>query len=159
MRVFPSLVAGDAGSKAAMLWLICAMRAFHFASLSGSLAVTATAQLCQGDASGINIAWNLQTVMSFVSCLLKFIVHVSNYYGTVTVIYFTSAWFPTSVVEARIELTQFCALLKTMLFCRAYETPAKRLRNSLAAARTQIYLLSYLVITEGPLCRVIATEL
>ena len=38
---------------------------------------------------------------------------------------------PLSVRDPSLTLTQFCARLKTVLFCRAYETLAQRLRDSL----------------------------
>ena len=45
-----------------------------------------------------------------------------------------------------LTLTQFCALLKTMLLCRAYETPPWRLRDSSGCKKccANTYLLAYL---------------
>jgi len=55
-----------------------------------------------------------------------------------------------SVRDPSLTLTQFCARLKTVLFCRAYETLAWRLRDSLgckdccANTNSLTYLLTYL---------------
>jgi len=44
-----------------------------------------------------------------------------------------------SVRDPSLTLTQFCARLKTVLFCRAYET----------LARTHVHLLTYLLLYEA----------
>ena len=61
---------------------------------------------------------------------------------------------PLSVRDQSPTLTQFCARLKTVLFCRAYETPAQSLRDSLgckdccANTNSLTYLLIYYVCLE-----------
>jgi len=64
--------------------------------------------------------------------------------GTVTLL-------PTNTMhDALLTLTQFCALLKTELFCRAYKTLPQRLHDSLDcndAAPTRTHLLTYLIIS------------
>jgi len=55
---------------------------------------------------------------------------------------------PLTMCDLSLTLTQFCALLKTMLFCRAYETLPKRLRDSLGCkdrCANTMYFLSYLL--------------
>ena len=66
-------------------------------------------------------------------------------------------------------LSQFCARLKTALFCRVYETLAQRLRDSLGCkvccANTNVltYLLTYIVtsvfcIVMGCACQLVIKE-
>jgi len=59
---------------------------------------------------------------------------------------------PPTMCDASLTLTQFCALLKTTLFYRAYQTLSERLRNNLCCkdccTNTDIftYLLMFSVI-------------
>jgi len=66
---------------------------------------------------------------------------------------------PLSVRDPSLTLTQFCAHLKTMLFCRAYKTLASHLRDSLgyknccANSNSLTYLLTYLLTYDRSINR------
>jgi len=68
---------------------------------------------------------------------------------------------PPTVHDPSLTLTQFCALLKTVLFCRTYKTLPWRLRDYAVrtAARTQMFLLTYLTSLLTSFCLAVAPSL
>ena len=90
-----------------------------------------------------------------VSCRMHYIIQYRIFHRCNLVPYFLVLRFPPlhfrrcmhGRSDPSLTLTQFCALLKTMLFSRAYETLPQRLRNSLGCEDRCANINVYLLIT------------
>jgi len=49
-----------------------------------------------------------------------------------------------TVCDPSLTLTQLCVLLKTMLFCRAYEAPPPRLCDSIRVGKIYVFKKKFL---------------